>query len=550
MNLALGIILSLIILPLVFKFFANRRSQYPTSYSLGPTSYSLGPASYSLGPASYSTSFLSNDVNNNATIPNNDNNTTKKYYISNNQPNSLISTVHQSNNNSHIFLPAFICESTNIMHLPRQVAEGYQDSNLPPDEIQLPAIEKDSSDQNDNQYSNDEKTQSDSSVDYVNWTSGKDRTENNRVEYTPMEEYNLLIQEFGTPKFLDKEKGGSATWKKPELRKKGLCWESVTIQDIPKDFIEIKYYIPINAQFGQNPQIIINQLKLLNPSLNYHQTHQILVAQGNSLNNIVALLVVGKRFLSGEINYQQAEQLIILLMNKLDRFSSNYDYQLYNSLIDELCSTQYRINNKSPIINNYSNNLSTQSFYPVNPLLTNQPALHNYPSVQNPNVSVQNPNTYVQNPNSYIQNPNSYIQNPNLSVQNPNSYLQNPNSYIQNPNLSVQNPNLSVSNPYMQNPNPYMQNLNPYMQNPNLSVSNPYMQNPNPNPYTQNPYQLPAQCRNAVCAQNTTQPTIPNYNQYPLTAQWGYPNGNYNVQSVDNQYLGSELSSVFGSPIN
>ena len=259
-------------------------------------------------------------------------------------------------NHRSISVPMLICESDRIMHLPRQVAEGYQNSDFIPNENQSPSYignypltNQSTDNQTPNQSNEYQTNQTNVGSNKVNWTSKGNIGQNGTTQYTPNEEYELLIQEFGVPKLIDKNRGGSATWRRNELIKKGVCWESLTIQDIPNDFIEIKYYIPVNNQIDENPQMVINQLERLSKSLNYHRSHQILVAHGNSVNQIIALLIVGKRFLSGEIDNQQATQLINTLPPQVDKLSPDYDHQLYNSLIDELCHGQYSSTNP-PII--------------------------------------------------------------------------------------------------------------------------------------------------------------------------------------------------------
>lgn len=396
MNLFIGIILALVIFALVPHLFPNRfaNHQYDIPYTESIDS------DLPLEMRNYQQETPYMDIN----LP-----STTKYYddvYPTSQTNNLSYPNYEkqkqhkpkmvlTSDNQLISTPMIICGiEKGKIHLPRKVAEGYQDSNLAPGEIQLPSINGDNIN---NESEIEQPIAQNNQHIKVNW---RNQLKYDTSIHTPSEELQLLIKELGSPKLIDKDKDGSAIWKKNDLQSKGLCWDHVMIRDLPSDFLFIHYYFPImTLNTNLDLQNKINSLQQLNQGIDYNTSHQMLEANSDTLSKAVSLLAIGKRYLLGQINYPQAQQFLPILLNQTDRFSTNYQPQVYHQLIDELCYAQYNLKNRilPPIVPPYTYHHLMSSSPNQVPQSTSPTYTYPTPNMVPPPTSP----TYTQYPYSY-----------------------------------------------------------------------------------------------------------------------------------------------------
>jgi hypothetical protein len=183
---------------------------------------------------------------------------------------------------------------------------------------------------------------SDGNIYHVKWLNSS--LEQDQIDrYNPIEsgqdpthQLPFLGREFGLPDAIDASKGGEAIWNRPTLKKRHICWERVTISDLPSNFIVISYKLP----FKKTPQLStsIRELDSIATGIEYDASRNVLKVSGNNTKNIVALLVICKRVLGAEINKKQAIEHYKILKSYLNLASDLYQPQMYNLLHNELCS--------------------------------------------------------------------------------------------------------------------------------------------------------------------------------------------------------------------
>lgn len=258
----------------------------------------------------------------------------------------------------------------------------------------------------------------------TNWINNSDS--NNK--FTPQEQLQILIQKFGVPKLFDKDKDGSAIWKRAQLQSKGFCFHKISIFDIPNEFIEVQYTIPKISQFSNNISQLALSLQLLSSSLNFSPTNYILTAKGNSLFYVIALLISAKRYLFGQIDINLAKQQLSILPNQLDQSSFTYDPQLFDQLINEFCATNC-INSQNIITS------PINQMYPIQASASQMPINHLISNANQSLITNQvNPNSIF--PNQILPNQNFYNQIPSTQIpsnQMPITNLVYPNQIPYNP---------------------------------------------------------------------------------------------------------------------
>lgn len=155
----------------------------------------------------------------------------------------------------------------------------------------------------------------------------------------PAQQLSLFIHEFGLPDIIDVNQGGLALWKRQTLVQRGFCWNQVILRDLQNFFIEISYSYPLRQLRG-NVELhsALDDLLDFNPAISYDQTTESLNAKGNSAQEVVVLLTLGKRLFSKEITLQQALNLLDPFLASIDNLSPNYDPNAYNKYKIELCS--------------------------------------------------------------------------------------------------------------------------------------------------------------------------------------------------------------------
>ena len=371
----------------------------------------------------------------------------------------------------------------------------------------------------------------------VNWI-GKSQSGN--APGSPAYEFPLLIQEFGMPKLLDKEQGGSAIWKRETLNNKGFCWDRVIIQDLPFDFITIWYYLPMNAIKCSDLQATVNNLQKFNPGLNYDLIYQVIEAKGNSTEHVVALLVTAKRYLSREVDQNQAPLLMNELLDQLNRYSQNYQPQLYHQLIDELCAAQ----------SNYiysQGNIDGSSFQrrdrrppqvmPVPPIYPpNQPS---YPNTQPPYSQSNQPSYPTAQPSYQMAQPSYPTTQPSYQTTQP-LYPTAQSSY------PTPQPSYQTTQPLYPTPQPSYQTTQPLYPTaqPSYQTTQPSYPTAQPSYQTTQPL-YPT----APPSYQTTQPLYPTAQPSYQTTQPLYPNNQQSYQNVAKAYntQSSQRPNIYGS---
>jgi len=169
-----------------------------------------------------------------------------------------------------------------------------------------------------------------------------------KVAWNPLPAQMLapLIQQFGYPDLVDVNGEGLALWKRNTLQQRGFCWREVILHDRPAYPLRLVYYLPLDGSSSlgerrlttEQKQILRENLADFSPALQYDSLNSTLSAAGNKMDECLAVLVLAKRLIRGEINLQQAQNLILSTIASTDRFSPSYDLYASDKFKIELCT--------------------------------------------------------------------------------------------------------------------------------------------------------------------------------------------------------------------
>lgn len=162
----------------------------------------------------------------------------------------------------------------------------------------------------------------------VNWSLGSSK------------QLPIMISELGMPDLIDVNAGGAAMWKKLTLDQRGFCWDSVALYDTPTYPVSIGYAFPLFKIRGPlEIHKALYDLVDFHPAVNFDAINRKLIGKGYTMQQAVVLITIAKRMLSKEITLQQARNLVLPLLQSIDRHSGNlYNPEIYNKFKVELCT--------------------------------------------------------------------------------------------------------------------------------------------------------------------------------------------------------------------
>lgn len=119
-----------------------------------------------------------------------------------------------------------------------------------------------------------------------------------------------VIREFGDVDTIDRRRGGSAIWEANTLQKRGKCFTRIELLDeqvvntIPTPHVEFLY-----ASIKMNiPTNKISDATSITPSSQYDATKKVLTVRSDSMGAIKAIMVLIKRFVTGEMSLGDAKR--------------------------------------------------------------------------------------------------------------------------------------------------------------------------------------------------------------------------------------------------
>lgn len=114
--------------------------------------------------------------------------------------------------------------------------------------------------------------------------------------YTAKKALKHLIDEFGKPDNINKNKGGYAIWTKDTLNNRGFCWDRIELYDIQIPHTEpIKHYDFLYTWITIDiPKNKIDKIKSISNNIEYDEQNKILRVRCNSMsmNKILILIVI------------------------------------------------------------------------------------------------------------------------------------------------------------------------------------------------------------------------------------------------------------------